>query len=559
MANFKSDYQSEVFEQPFRVSDAHFQTPPFNLSFSNCVFKNTVNISELEVRGTISFSDCIFENLIAFENLRCKTLMFFNCEVVNVWIKVSKAEILSINRLKGVSLTINGEYTHILVQESNLTDLTVKGVNSNFSSLDSKLELDRCLIDNFNLRTPSIYSDIVFNSGSYKSFSLIGTFHNSVSFSNEIKVQDLFIESSILNSRLDFIEGNFERIAFYRNVFNGLVVINSYSKFNDDAKELIVKDITIHSNTFEQNIDLSSLKIENLNLSNNNFKQIFSFYSPIQVENDSVSISIDGTNSGSLVFEEFKGFIDIKCINFGFIYLKNIESNIVIIKEFQNNGLLSISKLKGNFLMIEDSNIGKTEFIDTDLRDFREIVIANSLLNNAIFAIYPFSIRSYSRDARLGFGINKKDSNKNLGNVYKQLKQVALSNKDIDVASRYQSLEYKHLMKNKRFYQQDKFLLWLNNISNSNGYSWLRGIIFTLLISIVCFSIYGNIIGLCYEDEDIIFNYVSFFTSFPRLELKGYDNESIQAKIIIWISRLSISYGIYQTIAAFRKYGKANL
>lgn len=166
-------------------------------------------------------------------------------------------------------------------------------------------------------------------------------------------------------------------------------------------------------------------------------------------------------------------------------------------------------------------------------------------------------ILSSSKYPKAGYGIEKKSlRNHNLKNVYNQLKKTARLKGDIDSANRFESLEHKQLLLSKRL-SFDSFLLFLNLISNNNGRSWFQGIIFTLLVGLFFFKWYLKTIGINFKLSDCYQDYILFFTSFPRLSLDGYTNDNWETQLVIWLSRIFISYGIYQTIAGFRKYGKA--
>lgn len=112
-------------------------------------------------------------------------------------------------------------------------------------------------------------------------------------------------------------------------------------------------------------------------------------------------------------------------------------------------------------------------------------------------------------------------------------------------------------------------LLVLNRISNNYGLSWLQGLKFTISIAIVFYLMY--LISL----SALPFNWGwkgwhSYFEAtgnsikyFIRFLIITHDIDFMEAYkpsalsfIIDFISKIFISYGIYQTIQGFRKYGK---
>ncbi|MEI8075982.1 MAG: pentapeptide repeat-containing protein [Bacteroidota bacterium] len=104
-------------------------------------------------------------------------------------------------------------------------------------------------------------------------------------------------------------------------------------------------------------------------------------------------------------------------------------------------------------------------------------------------------------------------------------------------------------------------LLKLNTLSNNNGLSWFRGILFTLGVWFIFFNWFAMIkygIGdtFIWTDEYYLKKAIDFLWLFSGI--KGLSKDSATwAEIIPFIfGKIFIGYGIYQTISAFRKYGK---
>lgn len=101
-------------------------------------------------------------------------------------------------------------------------------------------------------------------------------------------------------------------------------------------------------------------------------------------------------------------------------------------------------------------------------------------------------------------------------------------------------------------------MLLLNWISNNNGKSWFRGVAFTLLVGLTGFYFYGRVLDIKMVLPDFFQKYIVFISSFPKLGLKEYSElpDTWDLSLVVWLTRIFISYGVFQTIAAFRKYGK---
>lgn len=122
------------------------------------------------------------------------------------------------------------------------------------------------------------------------------------------------------------------------------------------------------------------------------------------------------------------------------------------------------------------------------------------------------------------------------------------------------------------FYLKDIILLLLNRISNYFGTDWVRGVVFTMTIgSVVSYFLLRENYNLWHIDiYDInawkqsigflikIINVVDMkpFKESENSLVKLVNNNDTN-NIILFIGRIFIAYGIYQTVQAFRKYGKS--
>ncbi|MEL7122605.1 MAG: hypothetical protein AAFO07_24375 [Bacteroidota bacterium] len=360
---------------------------------------------------------------------------------------------------------------------------------------------------------------------------------------------------------MDITEGEFDKIYFYRSSFLGIVVINDYNILGNENSNLSINGIDIHSNNFEKNFSIALNRLDQLYLSNNNFRQQLSF-SPSRTGNSMVkptSISITGCSQGNVILEGLFCYLDVSDINFGTIFLKNSKLESMVFKDFQNKGSITLTNIQpGHYLVIQNAVTGDLNFLNFDINSFKEIVIADSKIDGINLNNYPEKVLSYNTNPKIGYGIKEKRKRiPNLKNVYNQLKNVARKKGDIDAANKYQSMEYGQLLFSKRF-GFDSVILFLNLASNNNGRSWFRGVLFTFMTSIIFFIFYLNALKVPLGDLVNFEDFVVFLSTFPKLELEKYEESNNQwnIRLVIWLSRIFIGYGVYQTIAAFRKYGK---
>lgn len=119
------------------------------------------------------------------------------------------------------------------------------------------------------------------------------------------------------------------------------------------------------------------------------------------------------------------------------------------------------------------------------------------------------------------------------------------------------------------FFSKERFLLWINKYSNNYGQDWSRGIIFTLIVSFMFYSLFTYSINKIEFSTD--FSQWIFFNPTYWKEVIGYlwlpnlddfkvllndNNVSVWSYSCFIIGKIFIAFGIYQTISAFRKYGK---
>jgi len=104
-------------------------------------------------------------------------------------------------------------------------------------------------------------------------------------------------------------------------------------------------------------------------------------------------------------------------------------------------------------------------------------------------------------------------------------------------------------------------VLILNTISNKNGLSWIRGVLFTLTVWVLFYGLFimsrdgvGDVFFLNIEaNREGFINYLWLPSGLNDLFI---DNNAISwfTSVIFIVGKMAIAYGIYQTITAFRKY-----
>lgn len=155
------------------------------------------------------------------------------------------------------------------------------------------------------------------------------------------------------------------------------------------------------------------------------------------------------------------------------------------------------------------------------------------------------------------------------GNTARLLKHEARRINNSISAVAYNKIEmklYAETLSIRKF--SDWSMLRLNLISNNYGSDWLWGAGFTIACGLICYSIFNISVfgfGFFWEDNwNFIYNddkfwsgFVNYFwlpTGFNELTKYGIVQGGISGGFIFITGKILIAYGIYQTVAAFRKY-----
>jgi hypothetical protein len=154
----------------------------------------------------------------------------------------------------------------------------------------------------------------------------------------------------------------------------------------------------------------------------------------------------------------------------------------------------------------------------------------------------------------------------------RMLKLSAQNQQDIIGYIKFHALEqqaYKIQIKNKKWYHEDRILLFLNFISNNHGLSWKRGILFTVCVGSLFFILSVIFLNNPYfktgwTNWSDLWNVAGitiklFSQSLYAAHSFDYLNDFNPKGIVFLfdlIGRIFLAYGYYQTVSAFRKFSK---
>lgn len=231
--------------------------------------------------------------------------------------------------------------------------------------------------------------------------------------------------------------------------------------------------------------------------------------------------------------------------------------------KFFNSGsatLRELKILKEGVVSIQSSNLGKIDFINCNFRD-AELEFENSKITEAFLSetdfpkiIHSNRTKNYSQ-AQLAFG---------------QLATAFQKQGDTVRALEYNSRELQAHYGTLQWLSRDffkKLNLWLNFISNNFGRYWVLAVVFSFGVGIIFF------LALLISTEQYHFGWPSFdsklvpaFLKFMN-PLRFIDTEDLFKKhgvielnswSYFWdfLGRVFVAYGFYQTIQAFRRFGR---
>jgi hypothetical protein len=240
-----------------------------------------------------------------------------------------------------------------------------------------------------------------------------------------------------------------------------------------------------------------------------------------------------------------------------------IEKQLIFRETHFKHGLDLSTAIMAGDLNVFDIQLGF--FMAEDV-----LAIAHKALNNPENLKKPFTQlceefyeASISKNGRIPVQ-NKEET-------YRILKNQFLEQNNTPEALHFKMLErrtYKDQLDTKHAFHiennwQERLTLWLNDISNNHGTSWIHAFWFTLISGFLCFAL--SVFGYQFPLLEInpfrwdFNNWLGYFVQFMLPTHKfDYIKTTLDASgwFYFWdfTGRIMVGYGVYQFIQAFRKY-----
>lgn len=314
--------------------------------------------------------------------------------------------------------------------------------------------------------------------------------------------------------------------------------------------------------SLKKTVFLETINFLDSKLLNSNFSGC-EFLGEVQFKNilfDS-SKAFPPRNFEKIIFHNKVTFIDISFIN-SVSFENSVFKNYSFFTRLNNN--IDITKASFKEATFEKkvyfykSNFTELSFAECRFEDFvsfKELQAGNLDVGNAYFLNGAHFLNSNISGDR---------------ETYRTIKSEFLKINNHVEAAYYKSKEltaYEKELGNSSY--SELILLFFNRISNQHGLRWDRSVLFTILIAIVFFILYLLSLtktpmhwgwadsGSFYAESQITLQYfIRFFIITHDLDfMKDYQPTALSF-VIDFFGKVFIGYGIYQTIQAFRKYGK---
>ena len=378
-------------------------------------------------------------------------------------------------------------------------------------------------------------------------------FCKDVDFSNTVFSQDiLFKETSFGND-------GYSSAAIFDNLICGGGVCFIGSNFRDE--------ISMNKSEFSGLIDFSKCSIyRTLTLALTSYTQIsFDFshiYSPVYL--------LDCSNN-------------VEYISFQHSWIDSIVS-IRCVREFSINQMIFYKSIFSNksIVSIEGANMsdGMFDFSFCNILGVVSVyssllerlnIICSSVIGSLIIKDTNIKLIDLTNSTATGRIITDSNycyspQNRETANILRHQKE---SEGDVIMSLKYKELEMRRYKEDfdklpilERLKNIDEIIIVkLNFWSNDYGQSWMRGVVFTLLISFIFTYILtiidydGKIDGIVYYVSNQYFwKDVINFLWVPSMEFKSH---GLLYVIIALLGKILVAYGMFQTAMSFRKYSKS--
>ena len=518
-----------------------------SIVFKNCNFNSKVIWRHITVSGLIhgkgifTFENCIFRDCIEFSEITLGVnlsidppISFIECDLMQVTVEESKGHdrnfYLNFSKCKSQSIVISNIDKLLLSLEFSEIE------NLEISDIGEKVEIFSDEATTIGETTIKWIKELViceYLDSQKLSILACQEVKGYFSINNECTLSDSTFKTEIIS---------------WSNTEEEALIYVDDCTFNETVSlgERNYIFIAVHGSTFNKNLSIADASIDNLDFRGCKFEDTVEIRGLKNVKLADFSRStINGLFLFSRWGDERLCFEKEVNINFSHIYLA--PSGYLIIRDINERG-----KKNGNFKFNSANILGTVVFTDVYVNSLD--LEYSSIVGN--FNVEKVEIDNYANSQTLV-----------------KLKNEAIKKNDTIKALEYKGEEmkkYRRELKEKGTFKnlKERFLITLNTCSNNNGQSWTRGLLFTLSWAVF----FCLLLNCGVESSDKLYFYYgwdgwdSYKIILERflavINIFDFDNKSetlnltLFGNYLFFISKIFVGYGIYQTIAAFRKHGK---
>ncbi len=554
--NFSLGFEFEkcTFKEPFRLTNiiASGYDPVLNPDSENLVFKNSI----FQERVIIEGQNNRLERSLVFEN--CTFVKGIEIQILNVSLEgltFNKCNIKENFHLSNIHLN-----TSLTIRDCNVECFTTF---FDIQGEDISIVGNNTFNDNVNINTCKLKRGITFNDGIFKKDFWL--------YLTETKEYGLNIFNSHFEKSLKvFIHWEKkEPISginkFYLNGCKFNDGFNVYGIQNLAANKPIVQEIElVVSPDLKGNITFKDIDIGILNIGG------FNAVANIKFEHVDINQI------------KMKGFIN----NSGFIFSGVRVSDTPWFTD-GNRKLI-----RNSAIYIDETNFGKAQFFMTDFSSFGKVVFHNNIVIDISTSMVKWFTPLQLDDGNEKINLNRLEHAEGqndqleirnikmilaheynrLKEIYRQFKIVAQRQGDMPLALHYKSLEmncYRKMINYKPDKDWNEVIILWSNQTNDFGQNWLKALSLFILFSFLSYIPIALILNsslvvdnCCTYSSINLFknieNWIVIMNPIHRISDLNTAVNPIPKSIVFWdfLSRIIVSYFIFQIVSAFRKFNK---
>ncbi|WP_066633353.1 pentapeptide repeat-containing protein [Labilibacter marinus] len=490
----ETEFSNVNFKDDVRFSKSRFLR---GAKFISCTFEGIVDFKEAIIKEEIEFNDCTFNGKVFFSVAHINWLTLNNC-IFNSLFSFEEGSVATFFLISLSNFKLDVSFRQLRLNSFSINKAIFES-NIDFSALQTTPS-----IRSIDIKYSEFWGETVFFDRHFESvlfydviFKGVADFYNSTFLEGIPFIKTRFLDSLILT-----------KVKIKKNL---LAFVNSS----------VAKSFILHDATFEQGLNLAPMHgngegtINALNCNFGDFKASLDAGDVYLDENwKKISFEHKRETYRILKNEAIKQNNRIAALDF---HAREMESHTLCVKE------------KGNYILSRTSKETKLDKLAHKLseRAFKKDTIVKSIV------LAPFAI------------------------------PIILI---MVICYPFANIKF----------NSDLFVLRLNQITNNHGSDWKRGIIFTLSTSAIFFMLFW----FSLEQAPVVFNvnaslehtldgignifsnYLNFTNPTHRVSfMENHYSEEIFTKgawtvFFDFIARIFIGVGLYQTIQAFRKYGR---